>query len=73
MAHFDAHTDFSVKMTKCHPNVHTPVTRSGRPRYPHEHRSKLLLVFAPHLGLSAVFSTDWFLTVLQEIMTETVF
>ena len=71
MAHFDPYLRLSVKMTKCRQCVHPPVTRKGRVRYPHTSRSKLLLGRAPHLTLSAVFSTDLFLHVLQEIMTET--
>ena len=61
---------FSVKMTKCRQVYTTDVTRKGRQIPP----ATDIVGVIPHLaqrGILAVFSTDRFLEVLQEIMTET--
>ena len=49
MGHFDGSREYNVKTTKCRPNVHHP-SRGVVARYPHGHRSKLLLMAAPHLA-----------------------
>ena len=55
--------------------MYTPVTREVDARYPHRPRQQAascgrLLIWLAR-GILTVFSTDHFLAVLQEIMTET--
>ena len=49
MVPFGGTLDFIVKMMKCRQMAHPDMSREVVVRYPHGHRSELLLVTAPHL------------------------
>ena len=71
MGHFDAQLRIIVKTTKCRRVVHTQIgVAKGSHIPPRDHAASCSCGPAPHV-LSAVFSTDPFLTVLHLIMTET--
>ena len=71
MGRFDHTWMFIVKMTKCRPVAHPPVSRERVVRYPHGHTQQAAPVCPLLICLSAVFSTRSVLTVLHLIMTET--
>ena len=59
MGHFDVHSGFIVKMTKCRQDAPT-MSREVYARYPHMCTQQAASVHMLLIWLGAVFSTSWF-------------